>query len=192
MSEVKKCCNNCKFGLLGKCDGLKNNIEYQKIWQDAETTRTLGGSTAFEFKQNFCCGHYTSRYIEYPITVSKINANTEMYTLGKGRIGKFVKIRPCGEEYGNKTYLGLFLGDLSIGIHITHNPETLELNASYLCNPAIFVFDLNKIVYGCESWWSVIENENDLKQITDIDIDNVWYVKVLRQMAKESEVNDNA
>ncbi len=192
MSDTEKNCNSCKLGLFGNCDTLKKNEEYQEIWKKAEIEKRFSGTLeAHKFKNNFICEQYKSCYIEYPITVSKINTDSEIYTLGKDRIGKFAKIRPCGEEYGSKTYLGLFLGELPIGIHITHNPETLELNASYSCNPAIFVFDLNKIVYGCESWWSVIENEGDLKQITDIDINNVWYVRALNALHQADKETDS-
>lgn len=68
--------------------------------------------------------------------------------------------------------------------HISHNPDTKELSVSFDNNPAIFVFDLNKIIYGCESFWGIIETETDLKQITDQDIDSIWYVKALRQLGK--------
>jgi hypothetical protein len=50
-------------------------------------------------------------------------------------------------------------------------------------NPAIFVFDLKKIVYGAESWWGMVESEDDLRDITDSTIDNVWYVKAMKEMA---------
>jgi len=49
-------------------------------------------------------------------------------------------------------------------------------------NPAIFVFDLNEIIFGYESWWGVIESEKQLKEITNDVIDNVWYVKALKQI----------
>jgi hypothetical protein len=72
-----------------------------------------------------------------------------------------------------------------LGIRASHNPDTKELNLSYHSNPAIFVFELNKIVFGAESWWGVIENEDELKKIkiTQDDIDNVWYVKALKAIS---------
>lgn len=117
--------------------------------------------------------------IEYPIKVSKINYS-EAFSLYK--MGGFAKVRPCAEEYGNKTFLGLFLGELPTRTYVTYNRESEELKVGMLSNPAIYVFDLNKIIYGYESWWSRIESENDLKDITDIDINNQWYVKVLKSL----------
>ena len=119
------------------------------------------------------------KHIEYPIKVNKINY-CEPFSLYK--MGGFAKVRPCGEEYENKTYLGLFLGELPTSSHAIYNTKDKELNVIMLCNPAIYVFDLNKIIYGYESWWSRIESENDLKDITDIDINNQWYVKALQHL----------
>ena len=52
-------------------------------------------------------------------------------------------------------------------------------------NPAIYVFDLQRIIFGAESWWGIIENPEELKDITDDDINNIWYVKALKAMYKE-------
>ena len=125
------------------------------------------------------CEKYKSRYIEYPITVNKINQKLWEYWKDED-CGKLVKIRPCGKEYGNKTYLGFLLGDLPIGLCIRHNSETLELSCSTTGNPDIFVPELGKIIFGMESWWSEIKSEEELKDIADGDIENVWYVKMLK------------
>ena len=101
------------------------------------------------------------------------------------QIGNFVKIAPCGDEYKGKTYLGLYLGELPVAHHITHNSETKELSVSFSNNPAIFVFDLNKIIYGMESWWGIIESEEDLKEITNRDINNIWYMKALKELSSD-------
>lgn len=52
-------------------------------------------------------------------------------------------------------------------------------------NPAIYVFDLQRIIFGAESWWSIIENPEELKDITDDDINSQWYVKALKAMHNE-------
>jgi len=178
--EIKRNCNSCKFGLLSRCDTLKNNEEYQVILNSPRNDLKMD---TYELKENFICDGYKCMYIEYPIEVSKINRKTELYCLEKSNIGKFVKIAPCAEEHGGKTYLGLFLGDLPLDISVSHNPGTKELNLSYRANPAIFVFELNKIVFGAESWWGVIETEDELKEITQDDIDKVWYVKALKAIS---------
>lgn len=187
MEEIKRNCNTCKSGLFARCKALKENKEYQAIWERAEQERGfLGSVDAHKFKENFICDEYKCLYIEYPIEVSAINRNTVHSSYRDSQIGKFASIRPCGEEC-NKTHLGLYLGDLPLDITVSHNPETKELNLSYMSNPAIFVFDLNKIVYGMESWWSIIETKDDLKEITDLDIENVWYVKAMKSICNGQE-----
>jgi hypothetical protein len=89
-------------------------------------------------------------------------------------------VRPCNEKYGNKTYLGIFLGEADIGLFISHYPDTKELSITRHYNPAIFVPELKEIIYGSGSWWGKINSEEELKEISDDDIDNVWYVKMLK------------
>jgi hypothetical protein len=171
-------CNSCRSSMWGECEALKANEEYQSIIETG-----FFDMKKFKFRDKFICDKYKSMYIEYPIEVSKINQDTEVHSLGTSRIGKFVKIRPCKEEYQKKTYLGLYLGDLPVSNYISHNPETKELNISFHTNPAIFIFDLNKIIFGMESWWGVIQNEEDMKEITNNDIENVWYAKALKTLS---------
>lgn len=131
------------------------------------------------------CELFKSRYIEYPITVTniakeKIEYNKDTFN---GEIGMLVAVRPCSE---NKTFVGIFLGNLPLSIMIHHNSETGVLTAETLNNPAIFVPDLRKIIFGCGSWWHRIENEEQLREITDEDINNTWYVKALKEMSKDN------
>ena len=136
------------------------------------------------------CEDFISRYIEYPIEISAIDTknfnNDGMYSR---RIGELVKIRPCAEEYKGKTFVGILLGDLITSPHISYNNETKVLNINAMTNPAIFVPELNKIVYGYESWWGEIKDKNDLSDIniSDEDIENVWYVKMLKTLYNKSE-----
>lgn len=126
--------------------------------------------------------------IQYPIEIHGID-------WGQGRaiesreydckVGDLVRVRPVGEEYGNKTYLGVYIGDVARSIRAVYNQETKKLEIDFaLHNPAMFVPDLNKIIYGYESWWSRIESQDQLKDITDEEISNVWYVKALKQIAE--------
>lgn len=48
-------------------------------------------------------------------------------------------------------------------------------------------FELKKIIYGCESYWSVINDPNDFEDITKESIDNVWYVQLLKEFYEEKE-----
>ena len=82
----------------------------------------------------------------------------------------------------------LLLGDLPIGAFISFHHDDQKLHISPLCNPAIFVPELKKIIYGCESWWGEIESPEDFKEITSEDINNLWYVQLLKVMTgKEDE-----
>lgn len=132
------------------------------------------------------CPNYKSRFIEYPITVSDIVTEDIKYNDSwQYKIGTLCAIRPCAEEYEGKTYLDVYLGDLPISHHITHDPKTKILKVSTMDNPAIFVPDLNKIIFGCASWWHKIENIDEIKDITKEDIENTWYVKLAKKLENE-------
>lgn len=121
--------------------------------------------------------------IVYPITVDTFQQFALKPETEKNRnVGGFVRVRPCGEKYENKTYLGIFLGDFPVGHMTSYNPDTKEMQIFLKRNPAMFVPDLNEIIWGMGSWWSDIENPEDLDQITDKDISNVWYVKALQTL----------
>jgi hypothetical protein len=68
--------------------------------------------------------------------------------------------------------------------------EEKEIFVTQMLNPVIFIPDIMRVVLGIESWWSVIRKPEDLKQITDADIQNVWYVKALKSMHKDSVKTD--
>lgn len=192
MKNKRNCLTCKKDSPFFKCNILKNNEEYQSILKSVLSKGEVNegdeeySNEAYEFKEKFICDNFKSRYIEYPIEVSKINQDKDMSSYKDEYKGRFVKIRPCGDKYENKTYLGIYLGELPRGNRIVYNHDTKELDVSFDNNPAIFVFDLKEIIYGCESWWGFIKDENDLKNIADIDIENVWYVKALKGLEKIS------
>lgn len=98
------------------------------------------------------------------------------------RPGSWVSIRPCSPEE-NKTYLGIFLGYVATGIHGEEDGEVITLEFSGY-NPAIYVPELDRIVFGYESFWGEIKSQEDLKEITDQDIENVWYVQAIKSLEK--------
>ena len=128
-----------------------------------------------------------------PVEISKVIVDLDpIGTSFPGHVGKFVSIRPCADEHKDKTFLGLYVGDLNIHASVAHDAKTGILKVeSGLGNPAIFVFELNKIVMGCESWWGIIKTEEQLKKITDADINNVWYMKVLKSLVEEAEKEES-
>jgi hypothetical protein len=113
----------------------------------------------------------------------KISLDLKVYdSLFTGR-GLLVKVRPCGDEYEGKTYVGLLLGDMKIGCGygVTTDGVLEVVNAHK--NPAIYMLGPNQLIFGCESFWGVIENEEELdKLITDSGIQNIWYVRALKEL----------
>lgn len=131
--------------------------------------------------------------IDFPITVTGVEQREwlEPWEPGMrgGDVGRFVMIRPCNKELNpdGKTFLGLYLGDMRVmGGGLRYNKETQRIQfLEQYGNPAIFVFDLKRVVFGYASWWGIIESEEQLQKITDADIDDVWYVKALRALSVE-------
>lgn len=100
--------------------------------------------------------------------------------------GDFVKVRPCGDWAENKTFLGIYIGSGALSSSISIEDDKIVCSWSHY-NPAILIPEVGKIVYGCESWWGEIESEEDLKEISDLDIENVWYVKAIKQLNKQGK-----
>lgn len=116
------------------------------------------------------CEKFESKCIEYPITVQKI-VNKKIDTKETDhKCGCFCEVRPCGEEYQGKSFVGVYLGQFPIMIYSSFNKKTGILKNSTLKNPAIFVPKLRKIVYGYESWWRMIQSEEDLNSVMEKDI----------------------
>lgn len=126
------------------------------------------------------------RFLEYPITVAGITntpAPSIRYSTGRAKSGAYVAVRPCGPEFGGQTYLGVLLGDIATGASASFDPKTGVLAVGLnFHNPAIWVPDFSRLVFGMESWWGVIESLEDFKQITAADISNIWYVKAMREL----------
>ena len=140
------------------------------------------------------CKEFKSKFIEYPITVNELKIdNFEFNTALGHKVGEMVKIRPCGNEYQKKTYLGILLGDIPMNVRVSLNDKTQTLSIKPMYNPAIFIPELNKIVFGAESWWATIKDENEITEISDELINNQWYVQILKGMVnKGKEECENA
>lgn len=136
------------------------------------------------------CDGFKSKFIEYPITVQCIE-NKEINTSGLGhKCGCLCEIRPCGEEHQGKSYIGIYLGDLPIAIHTSFNDKTGILKNQTLNNPAIFVPELKKIIYGYESFWREIQSVEEFTGISEEDISNTWYMRLLNDLG-ENKKEDN-
>ena len=99
--------------------------------------------------------------------------------------GSFVSVRVAGED---KTRLGIYLGEMriNVGAFRSETPDAIELKPVQ-ANPCIFVFETGQLVYGIESWWGEIKSEEQLRQISNEDIDHVWYVKALRALQDKAK-----
>lgn len=130
------------------------------------------------------CPDFVSRYIEYPIVVNSISVGSTagLHPTDAGHM-QFVRVRPCGEEYGGRTYLGIFLGDMVDFANVYRRGETKVLEVLQCTNPAMYVPELGKIIWGRESFWSRIASEADFKDITDEEQQNVFYMRWLRELA---------
>lgn len=117
-------------------------------------------------------------------TVKNINWPTNK-SISDSRQSKLVKIKPVGTD---KTYIGFYIGDIATGVSAGITETDLNLQFSNF-NPAIFVPELGRVVFGYESWWGEIESPEELTDITQDDIENVWYVQALKAMSEESKPN---
>lgn len=105
--------------------------------------------------------------------------------------GTPVKVQPCGDRFGGKTYFGILVGEVATSVsHSIDKDENLTASLAHY-NPAIIIPELGEIVFGYESWWGEIESKEDLeKVITDETIKNVWYVKMLSEIESSKVVEE--
>lgn len=89
------------------------------------------------------------------------------------------------KKYEGKTYLGLYLGDQPRIPNISYDEDKKVLTVGAIHYPAIYVFALKEIIFGNESWWCKINSPEDMKDISEEEIDNTWYVKLLKTMCQE-------
>jgi len=129
--------------------------------------------------------------MDFPIEVQDITYDQDSPywkasgVLTRAKCGDMVAVRPCAEEHEGKTFLGIYLGEVPLSLGVRYDPEEKELLVTRgRYNPAIFVPELDDIVLGAESWWGQIESEDQLREITDDDIENVWYVRALNGLDK--------
>ncbi|GHT90503.1 hypothetical protein FACS1894137_19820 [Spirochaetia bacterium] len=154
---------------------LKDYNKFIYVFSDDEGKRTLAKTCELMGKIKWLLAASDTKDVVYP----------ENPHLKQGKV-ELVRIRPCGEKYGNKTYLGILIGDMACGTSSVIKDSKIKISWTGY-NPAIFVPDLNKIIFGFESWWSEIENPDDFKEISNGDIENTWYVKLLNSLEKHGE-----
>lgn len=135
-----------------------------------------------EITGNDCetCMNYRSKYIEYPIEVTSIEL-AEGFDLYKKSIGRIVRIKPCFEETEEKEYLGIFLGELFSCNAVSYKRQEKHLTVTPVLNPAIYVPELKQIVYGYESWWSFIENKDEISLISRDESLKQFFINIFEE-----------
>ena len=108
---------------------------------------------------------------------------------GGQKPGTMVAVRPCNEKYKNKTFLGMYLCDAPTGVIGEQVGDKIVLKMTSYTNPAIYIPEYDEIVWGYGSWWGEIKSEEHLKQISDKDIQDIWYVKALKQLSNQEDIN---
>lgn len=192
--------------LLTQCKNIQppermNDGEFEKMSKEEREKWSL------ELEAWMKSSHFLQRIFEYPLIVNKIavkQSRPVQSQPGPGnpsrvKSGDLAQVRSCREEHGDKTRLGICIGYVPIGFEVKLDAKTrgmdkqgrdvgdLLIEPSRL-NPAFFVFELNDVICGFESWWQTIKSPEDLKQITDADIQNVPYLKaILREREATSQ-----
>lgn len=166
--------------LIEEAEGILSQLgdfcKLKHLWSDDVDIKNLAGLRRSIGRMLFKLRATKVREVKFP----------ENHMFHKRDIGNLVRVRPCGDEYGGRTYLGIMLGEAALGtsMHLSDDDNAVQLKHTHY-NPAMYVPELNDIIYGCGSWWSEIESEEDLRDITDERINNTWYVKLLKDLHHE-------
>ena len=131
------------------------------------------------------CPDFKSRYLEFPLAVQGIELRGCLPPMRE--VGKLVRVRLCDDD---KTYLGVYLGELARAPMAYTRSDSQNLIVSLYQNPALYVPALSRIVWGDESWWSIIESEDDLRDISNDDIASQWYVRLAKDLFSKSKTNN--
>lgn len=138
----------------------------------------MGDSRLIEAEECEHCEHFKSRYIEYPIVVDAIETEDllekDFHSRGSGSL---VRVRPCDPKYRGETFLGLMLGDLPMRATVRWDEDAGKLTIGAFHNPAILLLDTREVVWGCESWWSEIDDPAEIGDITDAQIAGQPYMR---------------
>lgn len=174
-TPVEEQCSSCKG--TGKGFDLFKALIGEKCDENGVCEECDGKGVRPKFFPRYIAG----------INYEHLGKTLEEKCLSGTSTGDFVSVRPCDEECEGKTYLGVFLGNLALSMSIGYDAKTMTLFPQHtMHNPAMWVPELKRIVMGCGSWWGEIKNPEDLKNITNQDIENVWYVQALNALSKDA------
>ena len=109
--------------------------------------------------------------MDKPQTFTHVEFHETRAPWNMAKIGKAVRVR-LADPNDSKTYAGIYLGDLPRNQMIQMDRDG-TLNVLCTTNPAMWVPDLNRVVWGCESWWGTVEEAGaPNRPITDQTIED--------------------
>lgn len=182
--EAAGTCTPMDTKQMSRCARCRNH--HYDMGQKQKFFCRLGHQNNFSMQEDKGeCQDFKSRYLEFPLTIQGIEVRECLPPMRQ--VGKLVRVRPCGDE---NTYLGVYLGELARAPMVYTRSDSKQLFVSLYQNPAIFVPALSCIVWGDESWWSIIETENDLRDISNNDIASQWYVRLAGKMFSQGNKNN--
>ena len=152
----------------------------------------------FQERTMFFDSRFGVEDVEYPFEVRDVKLGEAIpgFMSDRIKVGDLVSVRPVSGEGAGKTLLGIYLGDFPVGVSALYDKVDKRLTIRPGSgNPAILIPEQGRIVRGYESWWGPIESPEKLREITDESIQNLWYVKALRELGNqslESADEDNA
>ena len=130
------------------------------------------------------CPHFKSKYIQYPITVTRIENEepSKMETLARYRPGEVVIVELATDDHQlqKKKLTGILLGEMPLFLSSSYNEQSGVLTNRLIPNPAILVPSLHKVVYGAECWWEFVDDPKFLDKL-DSDQDIAWLVSYMKE-----------
>ena len=113
------------------------------------------------------CKRFKSKYIEFPIQVNSIDHSMtdtmeyrDTYLFGQ-KYGKGFNVTlRLASGTDNKDYDGHFVGECPTGIITSYSKKRKKLILKPLSNPAFWVPELKRLVFGYECWWAHKGNAN--------------------------------
>lgn len=128
--------------------------------------------------------------LEYPVSVHGIHFEGDLVEDWRQKANHLVSVRPCGDDFGGKTFLGIHLGDVARTVGCSYDRESGVLGFFVGAhNPALWVPSLKRVIFGCESHLQVIESEAQLREISDEMIDGIWYVQAMKSLVGGKETD---
>ena len=124
---------------------------------------------------------------ENPISIKELKTDSLNIENRYGETGTLVACRPCDEQYKDKTYLGFYLGELPAMQWPSVNKDEQKIQMMTIRNPAMFVPEIGKVIWGAGSWWKIINSVEEFREITNEDINNTWYVQLARAIEKKED-----